>query len=272
MSWARQLRWSLALFVLSSTVASACQVPVFRYALDRWEGEDFLLRTSADGDVGTANLELAAGDGELFAPFDKKTSIWKGEVDEKAVSKLVSSPKRQEIARRILAGHSAVWVVVESGEKEKDKELYDRLDDRLTFFQSVAELPEIDPNDPASQLGPGPELELKFSILRIKRGDPEEALLVKMLAGPKAAELPKDEPFVSPVFGQGRVLGAWPAETMDAEGIEEACFYLTGACSCQVKAQNPGWDLLLDVDWKKELRKAEAKKNKKAEANGKEEK
>ncbi len=61
-----------------------------------------------------------------------------------------------------------------------------------------------------------------------------------MLAGPKLAELPAGKPFVAPVFGQGRVLGAWGAESMDVEGIEEASFFLTGACSCQVKAQNPG--------------------------------
>ena len=103
-------------------------------------------------------------------------------------------------------------------------------------------------------------MELKFSILQVKRDDPKESLLVRMLAGPKAGELLEGKPFVAPVFGQGRVLGAWPADTMDAEGIEEASFFLTGACSCQVKAQNPGWDLLLSVDWKKELLAAEEKK------------
>ena len=65
---------------------------------------------------------------------------------------------------------------------------------------------------------------------------------------------------LAPVFGQGRVLGAWTGETMDVEGIEEESFFLTGACSCEVKAQNPGWDLLLDVDWEKALRAVEEKR------------
>ena len=28
-----------------------------------------------------------------------------------------------------------------------------------------------------------------------------------------------------------------------------SCMFLLGACSCQVKRMNPGWDLLLNVDW-----------------------
>jgi hypothetical protein len=40
---------------------------------------------------------------------------------------------------------------------------------------------------------------------------------------------------------------------MDEEGIDEACFYLTGACSCQVKVQNPGWDLPMNVKWNERL-------------------
>ena len=275
-SFPRRWCWLALACVVMAVPARACQVPVFRYALDRWAGSEYVLKTAFDAQVGTANLKLAEGGGELFAPFDKKEPIWSGELDKKKFAALVGSPKRKEIVKRILGGDSAVWVIVESGDKEADKELFDRLNDRLTFFQSVAELPEIDPADPASQLGPGPELELKFSILRLERDDPKESLLVRMLAGPRLKELREGEPFVAPVFGQGRVLGAWPADTMDAEGIEEASFYLTGACSCQVKAQNPGWDLLLAVNWEKELRVADEKKRKKPEkeqsAGGKPEK
>ncbi|MFT5407965.1 MAG: hypothetical protein ACI8XO_000539 [Verrucomicrobiales bacterium] len=255
-------------FMLLVSAALACKVPVFRYALDRWTGSEYVLKADGDHQLGTANLKLANGKGELFAPFDDTEPIWTGEVDEKALGTLLNSPQRKEIVKQILAGASAVWVIVESGDKKADDEVFERLNDRLTFFQSVAQLPEIDPDDPASQLGPGPELELKFSILRMKRDDPREALLVRMLAGPKLDALEAGKPFVAPVFGQGRVLGAWPAEMMDAEGIEEACFFLTGACSCQVKAQNPGWDLLLSADWEKGLLAADQKKKDATEKEG----
>mgnify|MGYP001547592114 CR=1 FL=1 len=31
------------------------------------------------------------------------------------------------------------------------------------------------------------------------------------------------------------------------------CLFLLGACSCRVKFMNPGWDLLMDVDWDEKL-------------------
>ena len=33
------------------------------------------------------------------------------------------------------------------------------------------------------------------------------------------------------------------------ENIRDAAMYLCGACSCQMKAQNPGIDFLSNIDW-----------------------
>jgi hypothetical protein len=75
-----------------------------------------------------------------------------------------------------------------------------------------------------------------------------------MLAGPQSGLAATREPWLAVVFGRGRVLGAWPAKGFGDEQIEEVCLFLLGACSCQVKNLNPGWDLLLRVDWDEELR------------------
>jgi hypothetical protein len=32
--------------------------------------------------------------------------------------------------------------------------------------------------------------------------------------------------------------------------------FLIGRCSCQLKNKNPGWDVLLNIDWKKALKTA----------------
>ena len=40
---------------------------------------------------------------------------------------------------------------------------------------------------------------------------------------------------------------------IDEANIREACEFLIDWCSCQVKAQNPGTDLLLAVDWRSRL-------------------
>jgi hypothetical protein len=60
-------------------------------------------------------------------------------------------------------------------------------------------------------------------------------------------------PWLALVFGRGRALGAWSSEGFGDEQIDEACLFLLGACSCEVKRMNPGWDLLLNVDWNESL-------------------
>ena len=47
-------------------------------------------------------------------------------------------------------------------------------------------------------------------------------------------------------------------ERLNDDFIEEVTHFLLGSCSCEVKAQNPGWDLLLSVDWDDALQKAGA--------------
>jgi hypothetical protein len=54
---------------------------------------------------------------------------------------------------------------------------------------------------------------------------------------------------VFPVFGQGRVLYALVGAGINEMTIAETCGFLVGACSCQVKALNPGTDLLIWADW-----------------------
>ena len=43
------------------------------------------------------------------------------------------------------------------------------------------------------------------------------------------------------------------AEGFGDEQIDEACLFLLGACSCEVKRMNPGWDLLLNANWNESL-------------------
>ncbi len=61
----------------------------------------------------------------------------------------------------------------------------------------------------------------------------------------------KNEPMAFPVFGRGRVLYALIGKGINAGTIEQACRDLTGPCTCQVKDQNPGTDLLMAVNWEK---------------------
>lgn len=255
------------LALMAHGAVCACTIPVFRYALDRWEADPFQLQVPATAGPemadllrplranGKANLEIrtapdaALQRAELRFPGGGE-ALWSEMLDATTLAALLDSPGRQRIVERLLAGDSVLWVVC------GDDAQTERIGQRLRFLEQVAALPIQDPNDPDSRLGPGPPLLLKFTTLRLGRDDPGEKLLRRMLAGPRAEFDAEATPFAAAVFGRGRVLGAWPLETLDDQALEEASMFLIGRCSCRVKDQNPGWDLLLNVDWDQVLKQA----------------
>jgi hypothetical protein len=58
-----------------------------------------------------------------------------------------------------------------------------------------------------------------------------------------------NEPMLFPIFGRGRVVPPAIGEEICAEAIRDMAEFLTGACSCEVKEMNPGYDLLLAANW-----------------------
>lgn len=266
------MRFAAILSLVCASGACACTIPVFRYALDRWEADKFhlVLPASAAQDTalqdvlrplranGKANMDITTSRDaavtmtELRNSRESRQLVWSGTLDHASLAALLDSPARKKIVESILAGDSFIWVIADNGSPQDTAEV-ERIEKRLRFLEQVAALPIQDPNDPDSQLGPGPPLRLKFTTLRLRRDDPEEKVLLKMLAGPKGEFDPASTSFAAPVFGKGRVLGAWPLTLLDDATLEEASMFLVGRCGCRIKNDNPGWDLLLNVDWEKAL-------------------
>ena len=257
--------------------ACACSLPVFRFALDRWPADTFRLLVAEQeakepavskflrnfGADSGLNLEIqrtAEGPSRLLRPPHgdaTETTLWQGTVEPNWLQALGESPAATELVQRLLGGDSAVWMLVESGDPALDSAAAAALEKRLAYLQEAIRIPPADPNDLSSRPGPGPDLAVRFSLVRIRPaagpGGEAEGLLRAALAGPHSGLAPTDKPWFAAVFGRGRVLGAWPAADFGAEQIDEICIFLSGACSCQVKRQNPGWDLLLKVDWEERL-------------------
>ena len=280
-NWPTKLRkWAgrtLCVILVGNGIADACSIPVFRYALDRWPADRFTLEVSPNDARGeqvakflrnftdstplnltSVRLKTDANSRLIFShPEPGSVDVWTGTLDATALAQIIDSPARAEVVRRTLAGNSAVWVLVESGRRDEDHRATATIEKRLRYLEQASALPPIDPNDPTSKLGPGPKLDVKFFLVRIRHDDPAERAFLKMLAGPKGDAALQNEPWYSVVFGRGRALGAWPTEGFGDEQIDEVCGFLLGACSCEVKRMNPGWDLLLTADWDAELATAE---------------
>lgn len=164
---------------------------------------------------------------------------------------VADSPARQEVAERFSQGQSAVWVMVDSGDDTADEAAAKVLEERLEYLMGVLTLPELEAQDIANGLVSvgQDDLRLEFSVLRVSRDDVKEKVFVQMLLATEPGLDEVDEPMVFPIFGRGRVLYALVGQGIKAETIEEAAAFLIGKCSCQVKDQNPGTDLLLTANW-----------------------
>jgi len=223
-------------------------------------------------------------------------TLWSGKLTKANATALADSPVRREIAKRIIAGDSAVWIILEpgkgksgkgkaakagaskptavqqgsaSGEKAKAKAkpadakpvtvkaataILDKTLAKAHKFFARQAAPQPPPR--FGQPAPPANLKVAFSTIRVSRDDPAERMLVAMLLHSEKDLLNKEyanEPMVFPVFGRGRLLWALVGKGINEDNILESCAYITGSCSCEVKWQNPGVDLLFSKDWDKAL-------------------
>ncbi len=292
---------SIALFLLASaSIASACSVPVFRYALEHWQPDSYVayvfhkgplsdeqqaavdtLRPVGANGIPSVNLAVKVVDlNEAPGPVIQKVldetpaesfpwmvvqsppklgpvqTVWEGEFKKQSAADLLNSPMRKTINERLLKDDSVVWIFLESGLKEVDEPAFALLEKELTRLETKLKLPEIEDED-LGDLSVDPDaLKVSFSTIRLSRDDPKEQVLVEMLlrVEPDLRDLEfMTKPMVFPVFGRGRALYAIVGDGIVPEVIEEAGAFLTGACQCTVKAQNPGVDLIMNLDWNKHV-------------------
>jgi hypothetical protein len=160
---------------------------------------------------------------------------------------MTDSPMRREIAKRILEGETAVWILLESGDAAADGAAAATLARELPPLEKSLKLPEHADGDPPllSDL----PLRVSFSTLKLRRDDPAERFLVDMLLQSEPDLVTPAKPTVFPVFGRGRALWALVGAGINKDQIEKTGAFLVGACSCIVKEENPGVDLLVTMDW-----------------------
>ena len=295
-----KLRSILFAYLLLTCWTLACQVPVFRYALERWQADPYRLQiihkeplapdiqksiqalagAKINLSIETKNLgKLTEAQRWSLTGLEAITNfpatilhapdamelphpLLSGPLANHSLAAITQSPKREEISRRILAGDSAVWVLLRSGEREKDAAVRNILEQGLERARQTITLPEgvIKPEEVAAAEQKGDldfedvlrstiPLKIAFSIIEIDPQDPAEHVFVRMLTAGMPPELYANEVVIAPIFGRGRCSGPMPGSELTAEQVVSTCEYLCGACACSVKAENPGFDVLMMADW-----------------------
>lgn len=305
----KHARRSLPLFIRIATLVialpilmasgSACNIPVFRYALERWQPDVWDMVLFHDGPLsatdatavavlesfcqrngGHANVRLVQHqigvdeDPEMNQLWQsvgtqanqkkpylvvrsrvakgKVFNSWQGALSEFQPQQVFSSPVRKELSRRLLTGNSTVWLVLKCSDDARNKQITSLLQDKLKQLGQDMPLPE-GIGLPGSELLSEVPLFMKFSILEIDPNDEKEAHLTGLLGRLAPDAIKAGQPLVVPVFGRGRALEVIPADQLKESLIEDLTVFLCGACSCQVKEMNPGFDLLMLTDWKTAL-------------------
>lgn len=178
--------------------------------------------------------------------------VWQGRLSDPFLDDLATSPARHEITRRLLSGDSIVWLLVRGTDEEIAARARQTLDSAIAQISDEIELPP-GVGSPGSELRTRIPLHLRFTVLEISADSRVEKVLVRLLHGSLRKSARSTESYVVPIFGRGRVLDVLPARELESESIGDLTRYLCGACSCQVKQQNPGFDLLCAMNWEGRL-------------------
>lgn len=174
---------------------------------------------------------------------------WAGPLKAGDVRALLDSPLRQKIARELASRVTASWILLESGDRGKDNAAWQLLERELRRLEDTLVLPVLEgwgPDGAANE----PE-DVKFTMHRLSRDSSTERMLVNMLLHSEP-DLQTDfarEPLVFPIYGRGLILYALAGPGINEWTITQAAEFLTGPCSCQVKASNPGTDMLVQLNW-----------------------
>lgn len=192
---------------------------------------------------------FSSADGVRFRGGRQPVVAWSGALNEANVRSLLDSPSRKTIARQLTDRVTAVWVFLESGNRSKDGAALKVLETELSRLERTLVVPDL----LDSLTGEEIDAEIRFSIVRISREDRAEQALAQMLLNSERGLHDYDEPMVFPIFGRGIILFALVGKGINHAMIADAAEFITGPCPCEVKALNPGVDMLLAKNWDMEL-------------------
>ncbi len=269
--------------------AIACNVPVFRYALERWEADPYEIVVfqreplSAEQESLLAGMEKAGRDGLANLTLNRVNLagevppplrlVWDAQKNPTSPWMVVRYPRQLGIETPAWAGGLSAESVATLLDSPARRDIAQKLLSGDAVVWLLLESGDPKQDDAAERLietetsklqqtlklpEPSPQdppmnanlpLTIAFSTVRIGRSDPAERVLVNLLLNWNPKLVTAQEAMLFPIFGRGRVIPPAIGPEIRAEAMREMAEFLTGPCSCQIKEMNPGYDLLLTANW-----------------------
>ncbi|MDO9339522.1 MAG: hypothetical protein Q7T72_03235 [Bacteroidales bacterium] len=140
---------------------------------------------------------------------------------------LTTSPLREKIAAELMAGKLCVMVYLMTDDKEKDEKGLQAL---------------------KKALGASPFGKI-ITVFELSRNSKEEALFASLLLNVEDDLKGIQEPMLFGVFGRFKALEPLLGRGISEENINLMIDYLTAECSCLIKDDLPGTDILFTDKW-----------------------
>ena len=211
-----------------------------------------------DRDAGAMHVVLSPWDATLFA----------GRLDAAALRAMADSPARTKMGELLDEGNAAVLILL-AGENEEDNRQAEKV--ARAVIDQAAAIARVASGDAPDESDSGEtdadvansgeddsdvanfdkaDADVAVALLTVKRTDPAETWFVRNLMAiePDLAKYAA-EPMLFAAYGRGRTMMPYIGKGITLDNLGRCLTYLTGPCSCMVKAENPGADLLVRWDW-----------------------
>lgn len=153
----------------------------------------------------------------LFSRYDSPEQI----------NGLASSPLREKIAGEIIKGKLCVMLYLKSGNSDKDE-------------KALAVIRKAVSSSPFAAIIP---------VVELSRADQDEKHFISMLLNVESDLKNLKEPMLFGIFGKFKALEPLVAGGITEENINYMFEFLTADCSCLIKDNLPGTDILYPVKW-----------------------
>lgn len=289
------VRFLAVVGVFAAAAAIACETPVYRYAMYRWEPAPYevyffhdaepteqhtqvaeLLESVGRGSDAPANIAYLpvnlAEDKELASVPPDVKKAWAAredkslpvyfistpygvgltfeQLDTAAVNALIESPARKSLAAQLETGKLGVFVMLtgkEEAETKATEAIMKDLVDEVRSGKVELYVSPTEAND--SESGEAAKANNDLGFIKIDRDSDEEKWFVRSLLAMEPDLEREERPMVFLVYGRARALLPYIGKGITRENLLREIEFVSGACSCTVKEQNPGVDLLVRYDW-----------------------
>jgi len=153
----------------------------------------------------------------LFAKYDSPEELYA----------IANSPLREKIAEQLMSGKLCVMLYLKTDDKEKDTRGLEILKKTIT-------------SSPFGEI---------ITIVELSRKDLSEKHFISMLLNVESDLSEIKEPMLFGIFGKFKALEPLLSKGITEENINLMIDFLTADCSCLIKDNLPGTDILYTSNW-----------------------